>query len=480
MNTMEFHRNSSITFVLCWCFVFNLLSLLASAPLAAQPNFIVILTDDMKDTDLPFMPGVNALLAEQGTTFSNGYVVNSFCCPSRVSILRGQYVHNHGVLSNHVSREGGFQTFHNSGGENSTIATWLQTDGYRTALFGKYLNGYPSPDDRTYIPPGWDEWYAFLIGGNYFNYKMNLNGTLIRYGSEETDYSTDILNELVLDFIDRTTSDPRPFFAYISPHAPHSPALPAPRHEDTYPGVTAPRPPSFNEDDVSDKPLWIREISPFNAAKEAELDNLYRKRLQTLLAVDEMVANIVDKLSAMDLLTNTYILFSSDNGIMLGEHRLANFKGNTHEEAIKIPFLIRGPGIQAGEVLTEKALNIDIAPTLAQLASVTVPDFVDGIALLAADGSPAGGQITGNFLIEQAIAYPEQGIMIPSYSALRTDRALYVEYETSEIELYNLRRDPYQLRSLHNHPRAGSVLPGLASQLEALRTCTGTGCRDLR
>lgn len=480
MNPGEFCRNNRLSFTVYWFFIVNFLSLLASTQIAAQPNFVVIVADDMNATELAYMPNVNALIADRGATFSNGYVTASFCCPSRASILRGQYVHNHGVASNIASLDGGFDKFHTSGAENSTIATWLQSAGYRTALFGKYLNGYPGPVNRTYVPPGWDEWYAFLQGGQFFNYQINHNGTNIRYATADSDYSTDVLNELVLDFIDRTSSDPRPFFAYVNPQAPHSPATPAPRHANAYAGVTAPQSPSYDEADTSDKPLWMQGIRNLTASKAEKLDNLYRKRLQSLLAVDEMVSDIFDKLSAMQLMADTYILFLSDNGTMLGEHRMINFKGNAHEEAIKIPFLIRGPGIQAGSVFTENALNTDVAPTLAQLASVTAPDFVDGIALLAADGSPTGGQASGNFLVEQIIAVPEYNVIMPAYSALHSNNLLYVEYETGEIELYDMVKDPYQLRSRHDSPRAALIIPGLANQLNELRTCSGTECRDLR
>jgi N-acetylglucosamine-6-sulfatase len=230
----------------------------AVTPSAERPNVVLIVTDDLDARSVEAMPAVRSLLHEQGVRFTNAFASTPLCCPARVSILRGQYVHNHGVLSN-GGPYGGFTTFRRRGGEDSTVATWLQAAGYRTALLGKYLNGYPEEADPTYVPPGWDEWYAFAGGtsGFYADYELNENGRLVPYGSAPGDYSTDVLSAKATEFIERTTTADQPFFLYLAPYAPHAPRLPAPRHADTFADVQVPRSPAFNEADVSDKPGWV-------------------------------------------------------------------------------------------------------------------------------------------------------------------------------------------------------------------------------
>ena len=218
-----------------------------------QPNLILIVTDDQDLDAMAYMPQLRSLLVNQGLTFSNAFVTRSLCCPSRASILRGQYAHNHQIQSNHLP-DGGFEKFTELGLDTSTIATWLQAAGYRTVLIGKYLNGIRG--SSTYVPPGWDEWYGAVTEA-YFNYKLNENGAIVAYGRDPEDYLTDVLSGKATDFIRRTTA---PFFIYLTPHAPHEPAIPAPRHVGAFAGWIAPRPPSFNEADVSDKPTWIRDI----------------------------------------------------------------------------------------------------------------------------------------------------------------------------------------------------------------------------
>ena len=214
-------------------------------------------------------------MVQQGVSFSNNLVSVSLCCPSRATGLRGQYSHNTGIKTN-GGTTGGFATMFANGLESSTIATWLNTAGYRTALFGKYLNGYPNTAGDTYVPPGWDEWYSSVKGSPYsqYNYTLNENGTLVSYGNKKKDYGNTVYTKKTKDFVTRAAQAGEPFFAYLSVYAPHGPATPAPGDEVLFPGATAPRTPNFNEADVSDKPAWVQAKPLLNAepAEQARRD----------------------------------------------------------------------------------------------------------------------------------------------------------------------------------------------------------------
>jgi N-acetylglucosamine-6-sulfatase len=447
----------------------------ARPTLHAKPNFIVILTDDLDAQSVEFMPRLNALLAKQGTTFANFFVTDSVCCPSRASLLRGQYPHNHQVLTN-LEPEGGFERFHEVGDEQSTIATWLKAAGYRTVLLGKYLNGYPGKESLR-PPPGWDEWYALKDPRKYFNYRVDENGRLVLHGHGANDYQTDVLAEKTVDFIARTHANGKqPFFIYLAPSAPHTPAVAAPRHAEEFANATAPRTAAFNESDVSHKPAWLRKIPPLSAEEIAEIDGLYRRRLQSMLAVDEMIEKIVGALQAHRLLEQTYIFFTSDNGFHFGEHRLKEGKETAYEEDIRVPLIVRGPGVAAGRTLRHLALNIDLAPTLAELAGVTPPDFVDGRSLkpLLGVAPPAPRAWREDFVVEH---WAHLTHWMPTYEALRAEDYLYVEYVTGEKELYDLRADPHEL---HNIVASAdrNLIARLSKRLGLLEHCAGANCRQ--
>jgi arylsulfatase A-like enzyme len=452
----------------------------ASAPDGppSRPNIILILTDDLDAKSAAYMPRLKTLLADRGTTFANFFVDVSLCCPSRASILRGQYAHNTRIFTNRPP-DGGFERFRALGHENSTIATWLQAAGYRTVLLGKYLNGYPSGDAPTYIPLGWDEWYG-VIRGHYFDYQINENGRIVSYGSNAEEYETDVLARKATDFIRRTAAV-APFFIYLAPFAPHGPATPAPRHQNAFAEVSAPRPPSFNEQEVGDKPLWLRNQPLLTLNQIVRIDELYRKRLQSLLAVDEMMATLIETLQSSGALENTYIFFTSDNGFHLGEHRLPQGKNTAYEEDIHVPLVVRGPNVPAGRALEHLAGNIDLAPTFAELAGAPLPDFVDGRSLRPLLGSnpPRTEAWRQALLIE--LGSPSQARRRrtgrPACQAVRTKEYLYVEYVgTGERELYNLHDDPYELQSSYVTADR-SLLAALSSQLARLRECAGSSCR---
>ncbi len=486
------------------------------AAAARPPNIIVIVTDDLDARSATCLPNVQTLLAAEGVTFANAFATTPLCCPSRASILRGQYAHNHGVLSN-SGENGGFPTFYRLGDEESTVATWLQDAGYRTALVGKYLNRYPKGAAASHIPPGWDKWTAFASsdedeGGSYYSgYALNVDGDTVFYGQQPAEYSTDVLTAEATDFVDRSVTSGDPFFLYIGPFAPHGPSTPASRHTGAFADVQAPRTPSFDETDVSDKPAWVQALPPLSADQTALLDDRYQRRLRSLLAVDEMVASLVETLSATGALDNTYILFMSDNGYHLGEHGIPVGKQSPYDESLRVPLIVRGPGVPAGVVEDAIALNIDLAPTFAELAGASPAAFVDGRSLvpLLHGEAPAGWR--HGFLVEHYDrTLPEQWgtpgpvpmeeasldadqqeleeadgdevtgvtpIDSPPYLGLRTEQYLYVEYASGERELYDMRADPYQLQNLASTADP-ALLADLAAALDHLRVCAAATCRD--
>lgn len=438
-----------------------------------QPNILFVLTDDMNVSDLRYMPNTRRLLADQGAKFTNAFVSNSLCCPSRVTILRGQYSHNHLIWANEPPL-GGFEKFRELGREKSTIATWLDRAGYDTVLIGKYLNGY---DDTTYVPPGWDEWHGYLGGYYHENtYQINENGHIATYDRSRI-HDTDLFANKAARFI-RKTAGGAPFFMYLATNAPHTPANAPQRHAGMFSDTTLPNPPSFNEADVSDKPAWVRDKPRLTPAYVDYLRDLHRQRLRSLQSVDEMVGKLKNGLRATGELSNTYVVFTSDNGYHLGEHRL-EAKATPYEEAIRVPLLVRGPGVLPGVSRSMMVLNNDLAPTFANLAGVTPPSFVDGRSLsrLLSVSPPASPRSA--FLIEHRRSAYEGPFVrrVPNYYAVRTTRHLYVEYESGARELYDLTSDPYELQSRHR--TAGTGLERrLASRLAELSGCAAEGCRS--
>jgi N-acetylglucosamine-6-sulfatase len=442
------------------------------APVAAQtspqPNFVFILADDMRYDDLEYMPNTSSLLGKQGMTFSKAYVSNPLCCPSRATIMRGQYAHNTGVWRNANGPDGGWQGYKNHGNEQDNIATRLRDAGYRTGLFGKYLNGY----DGTVVPRGWDDWFGQKQSDGYFNYYVNDNGTRKFFGSSAGDYSTDVFKRETRSFIDASVVAGKPFFAYVVPKAPHEPTIPAPRHANAFDGAQAPRLASFNEQDVGDKPPWIQSNPTLTATAIARIDARHEKRAESLQAVDELVEAVINKLRNVGALDNTYVVFTSDNGWHHGEHRIRSAKNQPYEESIRAPLLIRGPGVQAGTTTNKLTLNTDFYPTFTDLAGVTTPQYVDGRSLRPLlEGSATTWRTA--FLVEGWLAQDPSA----PYSGIRTSAGMkYIEYEGGFKELYdlNLNADPYELNNFYD---ANSPPAELATRLQALKGCAGSTCR---
>ena len=457
-----------------------------------RPNIVFILTDDL-DLELgtiQYMPHLQELMVAQGLTVNDFFISQPLCCPARTTFLRGQYTHNHGVYRNDQP-SGGFEEFYSLEHESSTVATWLQAAGYRTVLLGKYLNGYPFPEDRTYVPVGWDEWYSAAKGSPFagYRYTMNENGIQIDYlenGQGESKYMTDVLARKAGDFIQRASKEAVPFFVYFSTYAPHIPVKPAQRHEELFPGLQAPRTASFNEADVSDKPGGINLDPLLDADQIAKLDLEYRLRVQTMQAVDEALAHLMDVLRKTGELDNTYIIFTSDNGYHMGQHRLLAGKGEPYDEDIHVPFIIRGPGIEAGALDGYITGNVDFAPTMAELAGVIPPDYVDGRSLVSLfkGDRPSLSEWRSAYLLEFYGYNPKdeenagEPVSKSGYLGLRTPDYLYVEYADGFVELYDLHADPYELENIAATADK-SLLQHLSEWLHALSACAGRQCRSL-
>jgi arylsulfatase A-like enzyme len=404
-----------------------------AAPLPDAPNVVFVVSDDQRWDTLDVMPTVRDELAEKGVTFSNAFVSNPLCCPSRVSILTGQTSATTGVWRNAMPG-GGFGAFD----DDVTLASVLQDAGYRTGLIGKYLQGYPTTG--TYVPPGWSEWAA-TDRAAYYDYTLNVNGVPAAFGSAPQEYSTDVFADLADGFI-RSTPSYQPLFLLFSPAAPHQPSTPAPRHDDAFDGIQKFRPPSFDRVGI-DAPPWIRSDPPLAFDDRAMIDQLRRDMLGSLLSLDDAVRTILTALQDTGRLEETLIVFTSDNGFLWGEHRRVG-KSVPYEEAIRVPMVIRFDPLTApGTIDGRFAMNIDLAPTAADLAGVELP-APDGASLAPMLGGGGHG-VRRHVTVEQI---PHTGWDVPAYCAVRTWHHVYVQYRRWGSELYDLRRDPDELRNL--------------------------------
>jgi N-acetylglucosamine-6-sulfatase len=422
---------------------------------AHAPDIVLILTDDQRFDTLWAMPTVESELVGKGIEFTNGYVSNPLCCPSRAAILSGEYSHSNGVYTNIPTQPyGGFPAFR----DRSTVATWLQGGGYRTALIGKYLNGYRG----KYVPPGWDRWFVTWSEGAYFNYTANSNGQLRSFGSLPADYGTQVLGNKAADFI-RTTDPNQPLFLYFAPHAPHSPATPAPGDAQAFSDLPPWRPPSFDETDVSDKPAYVQAHDPISDAKAKKIGQFRTDQYSTLLAVDRAVRQILDALTTTGRLSNTMIVFMSDNGYLWGEHRWYA-KQVPYEEGIRVPFVVRDDAlIQTPRTDGHLVANIDLAPTFAALAGVGAPN-VDGQSLLPLLTS-TNAPWRSDFLLE-LLNLGSEGA--PTFCGVHSKRYVYVDYGTGEEELYDLVRDPYEMQNVVHSAGYAEVLLAMRRRLKQL------------
>ena len=444
----------------------------SSAQVAPErPNFVVVMTDDLDERSMQDLDGIRDVMGSNGATFENTYVSFSLCCPSRATFLRGQYPHNHGLIDN-AAPNGGEGRFRGLDRDQSTVATWLHAAGYRTSYIGKYFNGY----DDLYKPPGWDEW--FVLQGDPTNNRVNDNGQSVTIGG----HSTDAFADETTDFIRRSSASPEPFFAMIGTKAAHGPPEVAERYQGSFATTPLPEPPNFAEADVSDKPAWVRGYPLLTQTKIEGFQQQYQERLRSMLSVEDLLRDTVATLQETGELENTYILFTSDNGFHMGNHRLPNGKVTPYEEDIGVPLMVRGPGVPAGAVRQQLIVNTDFAPTMAGLAGVSTPAFVDGSSFaplltnspslpwreaLLEEGWPTKSDAQGT-----SGGLPK----IPINKGVHTQDHMFIEYETGEHELYDLTSDPYQLDS---KPQTGNepIYAELNARLGNLSDCSGDGCR---
>jgi arylsulfatase A-like enzyme len=448
----------------------------ASAATAGRPNVIFVLTDDLAWNLVAYMPHVRQL-QRRGLTFSRYFVTDSLCCPSRSSIFTGRFPHDTGVFTN-MGSDGGFQTFHDRGWESQTFATAIQSRGYRTAMMGKYLNGYLP---RTgFVPPGWTDWRVAGNGYPEFNYNLLENGRLFHYDSAPRDYLTDVLAAKGAAFIDRAAAARKPFTLEIATFAPHAPYTPAPRDANRFPGVRAPRGPAFDRNNVNPPP-WLGQRAPLTAQQIAGIDAAFRKRVQAVQAVDALIGRLEATLRARGLAGSTYIAFSSDNGYHMGERRLMPGKMTAFDSDVNVPLIVAGPGVPRGRTTSRIATNVDLYPTFVELAGGAPPPAVDGRSLVGLlHGRPVSRWRTaaliehhGPDLAGGDPDHPAPGSGNPtSYEAIRLPNALYVEYRGSAREYYRTDRDPAERVNVFDRLSAGERAR-LHARLTALASCHG-------
>lgn len=497
----------------------SLLALLArgerSEAASSKPNVIMFTTDDQTVRDMIAMPLTQNLIGNQGASFPYAYVSMPLCCPSRITVQTGQYAHNHGVMGN-TPPAGGYSKFN----DKNALPVWLQQAGYRTIHVGKMPNGFGVTTNEEYVPPGWGpfaagltpasrgEFYAFIKPSSaYRGFSLNENGVLKQY--QDTDYQTDVYADIAVDRIDNHFDNHAgaPLYMQVQFFAPHDPADPAARHSGAFATAPLPIDKSFNEKQVKDKPGWIRVIRRFGGGLITKIQARYQRRLASLLAVDEAIERVVNELSTKGELDNTYILFTSDNGFMQGQHRLHQGKFAPYEPSIKVPLMIRGPGIPPGSIPRAPVWNGDITATIAKIADANPGLQQDGRSLLpyardpnlrstrpilietgppgatnepgtpvsASSAKARSSKYVKNLDLDRT-AQISRAIVAPKYRAVRTGRYILVKYSNGNREMYDLRTDPLQLKSIYKDSRYFRVRKYLLKKLAFLSRCQGGTC----
>ena len=442
-------------------------------PAEDHPNIVFVLTDDLSGDLLRFMPHVRAL-ERRGATFTNYVVSDSLCCPSRSSIFTGRYPHNTHVQTNYPPH-GGWAGFMAHGDARNTFADALERQGYRTALLGKYLNGYPAWIGGR-PPRGWTDWAVTDDGYRGYDYALDEDGRVRRYGHASADYLTDVLGRRAQQLIAGTR---RPLFLELATFAPHLPATPAPQDLGALPGVRAPRGPAFDVENLH-APAWLRRPLPLTPVQLANIEAGYGDRARSVIDVDRWVGRIVAQLRARHQLRHTYFFFSSDNGFHMGEHRLIPGKRTAFDTDIHVPLIVTGPGIRPGTRVGAVAQNVDLGPTFAAIAGTRMP-LADGGSLLPFLHGRRPRHWRTAALVEHLNAPPFPGDPDfqpftagdpPTYDALRMGHITYVEERTGNREFYDRRIDPAEIVD-----RYGTLPPArrraLAARIERLRHCVG-------
>lgn len=488
--------------------------LAAAAPAPPRPNIVLITTDDQEAASLSArtMPQTTKLLAGRGTSFDDAVVSGPLCCPSRAVTLTGQYGHNNGVLWNGP----GYADLRD---KLNTLPVWLRRAGYRTAHLGRYLNLYgEAVGDWDRVAPGWDEWHTILEPQDYFDYVLRVNGGHVGHGDADGQYLTTVLNKTAAGLVERYTPSPQPLFLQIDQVAPHSSgradprcgtyAVPAPRDRGAFVGEPLPRPPSYDESDVTDKPSFVRDRPRIADRTRAEIKREHGCRLASLREVDRGVARIHEALRRAGELDNTVFIFTSDNGWLAGQHRVPRDKVIPYEETLRVPLLIRLPERLRGAAGQPRATrapvaNIDLAPTILALAGASpcrasgACRTLDGRSLLPLlRGQEAAWPSERGIALELQVPQQRAQPFLPcDFEGIRASGRVYIEHHSAtgpfqgtckraeEAELYDLRSDPFQLAN-RSPARAGSSLRrtevNLAKRLRWLRRCAGIAGRDPR
>jgi N-acetylglucosamine-6-sulfatase len=452
------------------------------ASAAERPNIVLVVTDDLTKKDYSDLGRNLSSFTSVGTFFHNAFVTTALAGPSRASALTGLYAHNHRIHQ-HIDPGTGYEQYHAQGYDQKDLPVWLKDSGYETGLVGKYMNKYRAREDG--IPSGWTDWYGANTPTK--GWTLNENGTIRTYPQDPTSPSykpwENVLGDKAIQFVGDAHASGRPFFLWYGTHAPHSPELVPPRDKDRVGTWPAYDPPNFNERDVSDKPRWVRKKPLLSANQQRELKRKRQERLTSMLAVSRNLARLKDKLRATGELSDTYLIFTSDNGYHLGQHRLGAGKRTVYEEDMRVPLAVSGPGVASGDA-KHMVLNIDLAPTIAALAGVApgiVPDgrsfaplLPEGRSGIAPDG------FRRRFMEENwkgPVPTPTGPTLFPAPTnfAVRGLKFMYDRYVTGETEYYDLSRDPYELASKRV---SGTREENLDRLRMHLRNCRGAECRS--
>lgn len=426
-------------------------------PVSSQPSVLVVLTDDQPKGMLAAMPQVLSQLAAKGVTYDNAVVPTGLCCPSRASLLTGLYSTSTGVFGNTPKTYGGYRLFKNYGNEQRTLAVELERLGYVNGLFGKYLNGY-SPSTIDTRPPGWHQFSVFDAthrSGYYRDYSYTVDadpalpveqqiGQPLQVTGPTSEYSTTKFGSAAERFIREVPAD-KPVFTMYAPYGPHSNFSAEAKYRNTgLSGTKLLDDPSFDEDDVSDKPAWVRAIGRSDKAKAL---NIWMRQTETLRSVDDQVGNLIKALEDTGRLSNTLIVFTSDNGYSHGQHRVF-MKNIPYRTVTNVDLIVRYPRTTSAAVdSTLSTANVDVAATI--LSTVGAPaDQLQGRALLRAGNAKNPVQAKADprkGIPLMASIGPRTGIDRPAYCGWRTLDSMFVEYSTGEQEFYDLQRDPFEL-----------------------------------
>ena len=473
---MVLSKNRKLLLVVILSAVIAVLSVLvtlngseARAQNSGKPNIVFIMSDDQSQNTLKAMPNVRNRIRDVGVNATNFYVSQSLCCPSRASILKGQYPHNTGIMKNGPPN-GGHPDF--MAIDDTTVATKMKGAGYQTGLVGKYMNEYSCP----YKPPGWSYWFGKDDVGNPGE-KACENGNMIDYTGDPGNWG-DRFEDRGLAFLDRNTdqSTDGPFALFYWTSQPHLGAADyADRYDGHFAGETVPKPQGFDEVDVSDKPQWVKDLPRISDADETYLNQLYRNQLRSSEQIDDSVGKILDLLRDRGELDNTYVIYTTDNNTHMGEHRWwtdHGAKNTAYEEGANVMFYVRGPGIPAGATSNQLYSNNDIQPTFSNIAGATVPAFTDGRGLLTSWRNPGQSTARTGLMNERGVSVP--GIPVPVYHAIMTKTHTYTEYATGEKEYYNRLTDPNQVENAYTPTNPSTAL---RNQLDTLKDCAADSCR---